>query len=161
VQFSEDLMNDTYVTLQGNLGADVRFRDTGKGEVANFSVGATPRYVDRATGAWVDGPTTWYRVSAWRSLARHCADSLHRGDPVFVHGRLSTREWVTEAGVARTDLEVEASFVGHDLNRGTTSFVRSGGGSGLGAGAGGPSGPADEPHVPVRADLPAGEVVAA
>lgn len=153
-------MNDTYVTLQGYLGADVRFRDTGKGEVANFSVGATPRYVDRATGAWVDGPTTWYRVSAWRSLARHCADSLHKGDPVFVHGRLSTREWVTEAGVARTDLEVDATFVGHDLNRGTTSFVKSGGSgaSGLG-GAGGPGG--DEPPLPVRADLPSGEVVAA
>lgn len=153
-------MNDTYVTLQGNLGADPRLRETAKGSVVSFSVGATPRYVDRASGAWVDGPTTWYRVSAWRSLARHCAESLHRGDPVFVHGRLSTREWVTEAGVARTDLEVEASFVGHDLNRGTTSFVRSGG-AGSGAGVGGQTGPGDEPPLPVRQELPSGEVVAA
>lgn len=118
-------MNDTYITLQGNLGTDVRFRETAKGAVANFRVCATPRYVDRASGAWVDGKPTWYAVAAWRGLARNCADSLRCGDPVFVHGRLSSREWIGDAG-PRTELEVEASVVGHDLNRGRTDYTKTG-----------------------------------
>jgi single-strand DNA-binding protein len=136
-------MNETHVTLQGNLGGDVRFTDTPKGAVAHFRVGATPRWPDRATGAWVDGDTTWYSVTAWRGLARNCAASLHKGDPVVVHGRLSARDWATAQG-SGVDLEVEATFVGHDLNRGTTSFAKTGPGPALAPGPGaGPDGPAD------------------
>ncbi|HYH34408.1 MAG TPA: single-stranded DNA-binding protein, partial [Nocardioides sp.] len=57
----------------------------------------------------------------------HCAASLRRGDPVVVHGRLTQSTWVTTDGVEATSLEVEASFVGHDLTRGTSAFTRSAG----------------------------------
>jgi single-strand DNA-binding protein len=117
-------MHDTLVTLQGNLGADVRYRDTAKGPVASFRVGTKPSWRDRETGQWVSGDTTWYSVSAWRDLADHCRDSLRRGDPVVVHGRLTAREWSSN-GAQGLDLEVNAVFVGHDLNRGTTVFTRS------------------------------------
>jgi len=116
-------MHDTLVTLQGNLGGDVRFHETSKGPVAHFRVGARPSWFDRQTGQWVNGDTTWYSVTAWRALARHCADSLLRGDPVVVHGRLTQREW-TSNGSQGVDLEVHATFVGHDLNRGTTRFTK-------------------------------------
>ena len=116
-------MHDTLVTLQGNLGGDVRFHETAKGQVAHFRVGASPRWLDRETGEWVSGETTWYAVTAWRGLARNCADSLRRGDPVVVHGRLSQRSWANN-GNQGVDLEVRASFVGHDLNRGRSTFTR-------------------------------------
>ncbi|QIG42133.1 single-stranded DNA-binding protein [Nocardioides anomalus] len=125
-----DRMNETHVTLQGNLGGDVRFHDTAKGAVASFRVGTTPRWPDRTTGAWVDGDTTWYTVTAWRALARNCAASLHKGDPVVVHGRLTGREWSNAQG-SGTTLEVDATFVGHDLNRGTGTFARTGPGPAL------------------------------
>ena len=117
-------MHDTLVTLQGNLGGDVRLHETAESQVANFRVGSTPRWVDRKTGAWVDGTTVWYAVSAWRGLARNCADSLRRGDPVVVHGRLSTRSYVNNNGVEVSDLEVTATFVGHDLTRGRSAFTK-------------------------------------
>jgi len=117
-------MHDTLVTLQGNLGGDVRLRETADSQVANFRVGSTPRRLDRATGEWVDGTTVWYAVSAWRGLARNCADSLKRGDPVVVHGRLSTRSYVNAQGVEVSDLEVTATFVGHDLTRGRSAFTK-------------------------------------
>jgi single-strand DNA-binding protein len=116
-------MHDTLVTLQGNLGGDVRFHETAKGPVAHFRVGAQPSWLDRQTGEWVNGETTWYSVTAWRALARNCADSLLRGDPVVVHGRLTQREWSSN-GTQGVDLEVQASFVGHDLNRGRTRFTK-------------------------------------
>ena len=42
----------------------------------------------------------------------------------MVHGRLTQSSWVNQAGVEVTSLEVDASFVGHDLNRGTSDFTR-------------------------------------
>ena len=117
-------MNDSLLTFQGYLGGEVRLHEAGDTPVANFRVGSTPSWVDRRTGQWVDGTTVWYSVSAWRGLARNCADSLRRGDPVVVYGRLTTRTYVNNSGVEVSDLEVTAIFVGHDLNRGRSAFTK-------------------------------------
>ena len=116
-------MNETYVTLRGWLGADVRHRLAGDTPVADFRLGVTARYYDAKQSAWVDGTTQWYTVKAWRQLADHCRDSLRRSDPVVVHGRLSQSTWVKD-GVERTSLEVTAVSVGHDLSHGTSQFRR-------------------------------------
>jgi single-strand DNA-binding protein len=120
-------MNESMVTFQGWLGGDVRTQQAGSATVARFRVASTPRRLNRSTGEWHDGPTQWYSVSAWRALGEHCATSLRRGDPVVVHGRLTQSSWVNQEGVEMTSLEVDASFVGHDLNRGTSDFTRGGG----------------------------------
>ncbi len=118
-------MNDTLITLQGWLGSDVSLRQAGETPVASFRVACTPRRYQRKTDEWVDGDTQWYTVSAWRGLADNCARSLHRGDPVVVHGRLNAQTWTNSAGIEVTGFEVDATFVGHDLTRGTSSFTRS------------------------------------
>ena len=120
-------MNESMVTFQGWLGSDVRTHQAGGAMVARFRVASTPRRLNRTTGEWRDGPTQWYSVSAWRGLGEHCAASLRRSDPVIVHGRLTQSSWVNQEGVEMTSLEVDASFVGHDLNRGTSDFTRAGG----------------------------------
>ncbi|CUR59677.1 Single-stranded DNA-binding protein (fragment) [metagenome] len=117
-------MNETQVTLQGWLGSDVTTRMAGESLVANFRVACTPRRFSKKTNDWVDGDTQWYTVNAWRGLAENCAESLHRGDPVVVHGRLNAQVWSNSAGIDVTSFDIEATFVGHDLNRGTTSFQR-------------------------------------
>ena len=118
-------MNETMVTLSGWLGGDVTLRETGDGtSVATFRVASTPRRFNRRTGEWSDGDTQWYTVSAWRALADNCAESLRRGDPVVLHGRLSAQTWTNSAGMAVTSYEVDAMFVGHDLSRGTARFTR-------------------------------------
>lgn len=117
-------MNESMVTFQGWLGADVRTRTAAGSLVASFRVASTPRRYHRGTQEWSDGPTQWYTVNAWRTLGEHCAASLKRSDPVVVHGRLNQTTWVNSDGVEVTSLEVDATFVGHDLNRGTTSFAR-------------------------------------
>lgn len=117
-------MNETVVTLQGWLGADVTLRQAGETPVASFRVACTPRRYQRSTESWVDGETQWYTVTAWRALAHNCARSLRRGDPVVVHGRLNAQRWTNPAGVEMTSFEVDAAFVGHDLNRGVGEFTR-------------------------------------
>lgn len=118
------MINETVVTLQGWLGGDVQLRQAGDSLVANFRVACTPRRFNRRTGEWADGDTQWYSVSAWRALAENCERSLRRGDPVVIHGRLSARSYVNNAGVEVTSFEVEALFVGHDLAKGVSRFAR-------------------------------------
>ena len=116
--------NETMVTLQGWLGADVQLRQAGDSVVASFRLACTPRRFRRSTQEWVDGATQWYTVNAWRALGDHCARSLRRADPVIVHGRLNAHTYINKAGVEVTAFEVEADVVGHDLSRGTSVFTR-------------------------------------
>lgn len=115
-------MNETSVTFHGWAGSNVRHRSANDVSVATVRVGVTPRL--KKNGEWVDGETTWYSVTAWRTLADHLRDSVRKGDPVIVHGRLRTESWKAEDGGTNTDLHVEASLVGHDLTRGRSFFVR-------------------------------------
>jgi len=117
-------MNETFVTLSGWLGGDVSVRDAAGVPVASFRVASTPRRYQRKTDSWEDGDTQWYTVNAWRALAENCDRSLRRGDPVVVHGKLTAQVWTNKAGLEVTSFEVEAAFVGHDLNRGTSEFHR-------------------------------------
>ncbi len=117
-------MYETTVTLQGWLGGNVATRMAGDTLVANFRVASTPRRYQRKSESWVDGATQWYSVSAWRALAENCQQSLRRGDPVVVHGRLTVNTWTNQQGVEVSSLEIEAIHVGHDLTRGTSAFTR-------------------------------------
>jgi single-strand DNA-binding protein len=92
--------------------------------VANFRVGSTPR-IRKRTGDWVDGPTSWFSVTCWRSLADNVRDSVRKGEPILVHGRLRTDVWEREDGQTSVTHVVEALYVGHDLTRGTAEFVKS------------------------------------
>jgi len=115
-------MNETFVTFHGWAGTNVRHRETKEVNVATVRVGVTPRV--KKGGEWVDAETTWYTVTAWRTLADNLRDSVRKGDPVIVHGRLRSETWKTEEGGTATDLHVEASLVGHDLTRGITHFIK-------------------------------------
>ena len=116
-------MNEALVTFQGWVGNDVVFRLTDKGPVANFRVGSTPR-IRRKDGGWIDGQTSWFSVSCWRGLAEHVRDSVRKGEPVLVHGRLRTDVWEREDGHTSVSYVVEATYVGHDLSRGTAVFAK-------------------------------------
>jgi single-strand DNA-binding protein len=132
-------MYETMVTVVGNLVDTPRLRRTGGGvDVANFRVASTARRYDRATGSWADHGTLFLGVSCWRRLGVNVTESLRRGDPVVVTGRLFAREYEVN-GQARTSFEIEAHAVGPDLSRGTAVFRRSGTGAAEphAAGAGG------------------------
>jgi single-strand DNA-binding protein len=117
-------MYETTVTVQGWLGNDVTTRSVGDAQVASFRVATTPRRFQRKTETWVDGTTQWYAVTAWRALADNCQQSLRRGDPVVVQGRLTVNTWTARDGEPQSSLEIEAVHVGHDLTRGTSRFTR-------------------------------------
>lgn len=119
------MANETIVTVQGWVAGVPVLREVGGAPVLNFRIGCTPRHFNRASGQWVDSETQWYGVSAWRRLAAHAGDSLRQGDAVIVHGRLNHRPYVNKSGVEVVAMEIDAFSIGHDLNRGTATFVKS------------------------------------
>ena len=115
-------MNETLVTVVGRVVNDPALRVTSGGaRVASFRVASTERRYDRATGGWRDGDTVFWQVSCWRRAADNVVDSLVKGQPVVVHGRLRERSYEVD-GQRRTSLEIDASTVGHDLSRGVAQF---------------------------------------
>lgn len=117
------ITNDV-LTIAGNIGNDPISNETRSGKaVINFRVATSSGYFDQRTGAWVDGVTNWYAVSAFGKLAEHARASLHRGDPVIVVGRLRQKEWEAN-GKKGIDVELTADSIGHDLRRGTSAFAR-------------------------------------
>lgn len=116
-------MNESQISLQGWVGSDVELRETTAGAVATFRLACTPRYY--RNNEWHDGPTSWFTVKAWRGLARNVHESIGKGDPVFVQGRMRVEQWTPQGeDRSRTVATVEASIAGHDLNRGTSRYAR-------------------------------------
>lgn len=115
-------MADTAIHMIGHVGTDVDYRRVGSGtDLSSFRLASTPRRFDRSQRQYVDGTTNWISVQCWRALAVHVRDSVRRGDPVVVVGRLKTEEW-TKDEVQHSRFVLEAFSVGHDLARGTSTF---------------------------------------
>ena len=102
------------ITIIGNLtdAPELRFTAAGKA-VANFTVAESKRVKDGDT--WKDGPTTYWRVSIWDSIAENMAESLGKGQRVIVVGEVAQRSYETNAGEKRSVFEVTASEVAPSL----------------------------------------------
>lgn len=106
------MSGEAQVDVLGNLGADPELKFTPQGEaIAEFSIANTPRRKNEQ-GDWVDGDTTWYRVTAWRRDAEAVAENLAKGDRVRVQGRLSVRPYTSKGGEERVSLDVTANMDG-------------------------------------------------
>lgn len=112
------------ITLVGNIVGDPEQRTTRAGEViAAFRLAASDRRYDRERSQWVDGHTNYYAVSVFGELGRHALSSLHKGERIIVAGRLTLREWETDAKRGLS-ADVTAVAVGHDLRWGVSRFER-------------------------------------
>ena len=116
-------MNDTLVTVVGNVVDSPRKVRVKNGSVTNFRVASTGRRFDGETQQWVDSTTFYVDVECWSDLSSHVAGSVSKGDPVVVLGAISTQEWETDAG-RRSKPQIRAVAVGHNLARGIASFTR-------------------------------------
>lgn len=119
-------MNDTYVTLVGNAVEDPVRRPMKDGDhFTTFRFASTPWRWDADRREYVDGPTLYATVCAFRGLRAGVEDSVRKGQPLVVHGRLRVKPW-SSGEKSGTNVEVEALTVGHDLARGSASFTRHG-----------------------------------
>ncbi|MCE1178957.1 MAG: single-stranded DNA-binding protein [Micrococcales bacterium] len=118
-------MNETYVTVCGNVVAPVEMKTTG-GSVpfASFRIASTVRKLNPSSGQFEDSGTSFYRVAAFRRLGLNVGQSIKKGDPVIVHGRQRVNQWARNDGTSGTSVEIDAYHVGHDLTLGVTTYER-------------------------------------
>lgn len=118
-------MNESYVTVIGNLTADPVLRTTKNGKpFATFRMASTPRRWDGREQAYVDGGTNFVSVVTFNALAANVVASLAKGQPAIVYGRLRVNTWSTAEGKNSTSVEIDAYHVGHDLTRGQSHFTK-------------------------------------
>ena len=121
-------MNDITFSVIGNVVNDVQMRFTKAGDpVASFRIAVGTRRFDRGVERWVDGDTHFFTVSCWKSLAANVQDTLRKGMPVVVVGRLRSREVQRPCGEGTHNVryyDIEAHAVGPDLSRGIAQFTR-------------------------------------
>jgi single-strand DNA-binding protein len=94
------------VILIGNLGADPETRTVGEAMVANLSLGVSDEWTDKQGNK--QQRTEWIRIVLWRKPAEIAAKFLHKGDKIYVEGKMKTRKWTDKDGVDRYTTEVEA-----------------------------------------------------
>jgi single-strand DNA-binding protein len=137
-------VNDTLITVVGNVVDSPRKVRLKSGSVTNFRLASTGRRFDGATQQWVDSSTFYVDVECWNDLSSHVSGSISKGDPVVVLGAISTQEWETDTG-RRSKPQIKAMAVGHNLARGIASFTKVKSSRGLSAPADEASGdPSDE-----------------
>jgi single-strand DNA-binding protein len=135
------------VILVGNLGRDPEIRYLPSGQaVTNFTLATNDRWTDREGKP--QERTEWHRIVVWGKQAENCANFLSKGRPVYIEGRLQTREWEDKEGQKRHTTEIVAQ---------TVQFLgpREGGGRGAGAPGGAePSAARDADSGPGGEDIP-------
>ena len=112
------------VFVIGNLTRDPELRYIPSGSaVATFTVAVNRVY--KSQSGEKKEQTSFLRVVVWGRRAEVCGEYLSKGSPVFVEGRLQSRDWETQEGQKRNTVEIVADNV---------QFLRAGDKQGAGAG---------------------------
>ena len=137
------------VLLIGNLTRDPNLRYTPNGTaVCSFGI-ATNRTWTPSEGGEKQEKVEYHNIVAWAKLAEICGSLLHKGDKVFVEGRMQTREWKSDDNIEKKITEVVIDNM---------MLLHSSGGRSMQDGEMGMDG--DESFEPVAADATQAEDVA-
>jgi single-strand DNA-binding protein len=92
--------------LIGNLTRDPNLRFTPNNTaVCSFGI-ATNRSWTPTDGGEKQEKVEFHNIVAWSKLADICGQLLHKGDKVYVEGRLQTRDWKGDDGQERKTTEI-------------------------------------------------------
>ena len=104
-------MNGTInkVILIGHLGDNVKMHYfDGGNSIGRFPLATNDSYVNKQTGERVTN-TEWHNVVVRNKLAEIFEKYAHKGDKVYIEGRLRTRKWTGEDGRDRYITEIHVT----------------------------------------------------
>jgi len=93
--------------IVGNLTRDPEMRYTPNGQaVCSFGVATNRRWKDKDGNT--QEQTEFHNIVAWGKLAEFTSQFLHKGNKVYIEGRLQTRSWEGQDGAKRNRTEIVA-----------------------------------------------------
>lgn len=105
------MLNLNRAQVLGNLTRDPEMRYTPNGQaVCNFTVATNRKWKGR-DGASDGEDTQYHDIVVWGKQAEAVTPMLNKGAPVFVEGRIQTRNWEGQDGVKKYKTEIIAESV--------------------------------------------------
>ena len=97
------------VMLIGNVGKepDVKYYDADQA-VAQFPLATTERGYVLQNGTRVPDRTDWHNIVMWRNLAKIAEKYVHKGDKLYIEGRIRYRYYDDKKGQRRFVTEIYA-----------------------------------------------------
>ena len=93
------------VILVGNVGRDpeVRYLDSGVA-VAKFPLATSETYTNKSGDRVTN--TEWHNIVIWRKLAEVVEKYVHKGQQLYLEGKISNRSYEDKEGIKRYITEV-------------------------------------------------------
>ena len=100
-------MSVNKVILIGNVGQDLRVKyfDTGSA-VATFPLATTDRGYTLQNGTQIPERTEWHNIVASNRLAEIVDKYVHKGDKLYLEGKIRTRSYSDQSGAMRYITEI-------------------------------------------------------
>ena len=97
------------IMLIGNVGKepDIRYYDADQA-VASFPLATTERGYKLPNGTQVPDRTDWHNIVLWRGLAKVVEKYVHKGDKIYIEGKMHYRSYDDQKGQRRFVAEVIA-----------------------------------------------------
>ena len=97
------------VMLIGNVGKEPEIRYVDQGvAVARISLATTERGYTLQNGTQVPEHTDWHSVILWRKLAEIVEKYVHKGDKLYIEGRIRYTSYDDKQGQRRYTTEIWA-----------------------------------------------------
>lgn len=96
------------VILIGNVGSDPETKTfDGGNSVCNLTLATTEKYKDKSGEK--KETTEWHRLELWGKLADIATQYVHKGDKIYVEGKLKTSSYEDKEGVTRYKTVISVS----------------------------------------------------
>lgn len=97
------------IMLIGNVGREPEVRYVEQGvAVARLSLATTERGYTLSNGTQVPDHTDWHNVILWRKLAEIVDKYVHKGDKIYIEGRVRYTTYDDKRGVRHNVTEIWA-----------------------------------------------------
>ncbi|MEG2574239.1 MAG: single-stranded DNA-binding protein [Bacteroides sp.] len=100
------------VILIGNAGKDPEIKHLDSGMcVANFSLATTDKSYTTRDGKTIPERTEWHNIVIWGKLAEVVEKYVHKGDKLYLEGKIRTRSYEDKDGAKRYVTEIFADMM--------------------------------------------------
>ena len=122
-------MSVNKVILIGNLGKDPEVRQWDNGDSqATFSLACSEKGYKLRNGTDVPDHTEWFNIVMRNKLSEVASKFLHKGDKVYIEGKLKNRTYEDKNGQTRYFIEVLATSIDFLTPKGSNNQGTSNGG---------------------------------